>query len=101
MLVSGACGFGGVCLTTTATYTRNTAPRITLNTTIIPATFKLPYGFPFSACFEGISRRLDEPCEPGASAIDLQDGNVGQKVVACPSAACQANASLCAGMQCD
>ena len=85
-----------MCLTSPS-YSRNTAPRITLNTTIIPATFNLTYGLNYTACTRGVQPTLAKPCEPGASATDQQDGNDTSKVVACPSAGCKANASLCTG----
>jgi hypothetical protein len=99
MLATGACGLDGVCLTSPS-YTKNTAPQIVLNTTILPATFNLTYSSNYTACAQGVLRSLAAPCEPGASANDRQDGNITSKVVACPSAGCKAIASLCTGTVC-
>ena len=99
MPVTGACGLDGVCLTSPS-YTKNTARQIVLNTTILPATFNLTYGSSYTACAQGVLPSLAKPCEPGASANDQQDGNITSKVVACPSAGCKANASLCTGTLC-
>ncbi|KAL0029268.1 hypothetical protein WJX79_006326 [Trebouxia sp. C0005] len=95
---TGACGLDGVCLTSPS-YTKNTAPQLVLNTTILPATFNLTYGSSYTACARGVLPSLAVPCEPGASASDRQDGNITSKVVACPSAGCKANASLCTGQE--
>ena len=97
--VAGACGLNGVCLSSPS-FTKNTAPRIQLNTTIVPATFNLTFGTSYTACGRGVVPSLAKPCEPGASASDQQDGNITSKVVACPSAGCTANATLCTGMPC-
>ncbi len=99
MLATGACGLDGVCLTSPS-YTKNTAPQIVLNTTILPATFNLMYSSNYTACAQGVLPSLAAPCEPGASANDRQDGNITSKVVACPSAGCKAIASLCTGTVC-
>ncbi|KAL0047060.1 hypothetical protein WJX82_005420 [Trebouxia sp. C0006] len=95
---TGACGLDGVCLTSPS-YTKNTAPQIVLNTTILPATFNLTYSSNYTACAQGVLPSLAAPCEPGASANDRQDGNITSKVVACPSAGCKAIASLCTGQE--
>ena len=78
-------------------YTANTAPRITLNTSVLPPTYDLTYGTQYSACPRGVAPTLAKPCEPGASATDQQDGNITSKVVACPSAGCKQYAVLCTG----
>ncbi|KAL0039208.1 hypothetical protein WJX77_011442 [Trebouxia sp. C0004] len=95
---TGACGLDGVCLTSPS-FSKNTAPQIVLNTTILPATFNLMYGSNYTACAQGLLPSLAKPCEPGANANDRQDGNITSKVVACPSAGCKANASLCTGQE--
>lgn len=97
LLASGACGLSGVCLSSPS-YKRNIAPSIVLDTAIVPATCNLTYGSNFVACAAGVVPSLAKPCEPGATANDQQDGNITGKVVACPSAGCQTDASLCIGM---
>lgn len=96
MLTAGACGLGGVCLASPS-FTKNTAPTLQLNTTILPATFNLTFGSSYAACGRGVLPSLARPCEPGCNATDDQDGDIRSKVVACPSAACQTNATRCTG----
>ena len=88
---------GGVCLASPS-FTQNTAPRLQLNTSIVPATLNLNFGSTYAACGRGVVPSRAKPCEPSPSATDDQDGNITSKVVACPSAGCQSNAALCAGM---
>ena len=97
MLTAGACGVGSVCLASPS-FTRNTAPRLQLNTSILPATLNLTFGSSYAACLAGIVPSLAKPCEPRPAGSDDQDGNITAKVVACPSAGCQSNASLCSGL---
>ena len=96
---AGACGLDGVCLSSPS-FTKNTVPKIQRSATILPATVNLTFGTNYTACGRGVVPSLAKPCEPGASANDQQDGNITSKVVACPSAGCRANATLCTGMPC-
>ena len=97
MVIAGACGVGGVCLASPS-FTKNTAPRLQLNTSILPATLNLTFGSSYAACSRGVAPSLAKPCEPSLAATDEQDGSIAAKVVACPSTGCQNNATLCAGL---
>lgn len=94
---TGGCGIGGVCLSVPGRIGANTAPRLTLNTTILGPTYNLTYGTSYTACAAGARPTLAKPCEPGCSADDQQDGNLTSKVVACPSAGCRNSSLLCPG----
>lgn len=86
-----------MCLSVPGRIGANTAPRLTLNTSILPATYNLTYGTNYTACAAGIRPTLAKPCEPGCTADDQQDGNLTSKVVACPSSGCRNNSLLCSG----
>ena len=86
-----------MCLSVPGRIGANTAPRLTLNTSILPATYNLTYGTNYTACAAGIRPTLAKPCEPGCTADDQQNGNLTSKVIACPSSGCRNNSLLCSG----
>lgn len=94
---AGGCGVSGVCLSVPGRIGANTAPTITLKTNILLPTYNLTFGTTYAACAAGVQPTLAKLCEPGCSAGDTQNGNLTNKVVACPSAGCRNSSILCSG----
>lgn len=88
---TGGCSVGGVCLGGTrasAAARSNSAPRLALKPPgTTDATVFVPAGTEYRRCTaEDLSLR--RVCEAGVSAGDAEDGDLTQRVLACPPAAC-------------
>ena len=81
----GACSKFGICLPSTSS---NTAPNLTLDTSILGLTVQVNQSSTYAACSSGIKPSLAAPCEPGGSATDTQDGNLTASILACPPSRC-------------
>jgi len=78
----------GICLAV-ATSAANTAPTITLITTVAaPATTSIKLGYTYEACASGQQPSAGAECELGATAQDGQNGNLTASVLVCAPAAC-------------
>ena len=83
----GACSKFGVCLPSIS-LASNTAPNLTLDTSILGLTVQVNQSSTYAACSSGVKPSAAAPCEPGGSATDTQDGNLTVSILACPPSSC-------------
>ena len=96
-LPAGACSKYGVCLPSTSVAS-NTAPNLTLDTSVLGLTVQVNQSSTYAACSSGVKPSLAAPCEPGGSATDTQDGNLTANILACPPSSCLS--TYCTGEIC-
>ena len=93
----GACSRFGVCLPSTS-LASNTAPNLTLDTSILGLTIQVNQSSTYAACSSGVKPSAAAPCEPRGSAMDTQDGNLTASILACPPSSCLF--TYCTGEMC-
>ena len=94
---AGACSKFGVCLPSTS-LASNTAPNLTLDTSILGLTIQVNQSSTYAACSSGVKPSTAAPCELGGSATDAQDGNLTANILACPPSSCLS--TYCTGEIC-
>ena len=101
VFIVGSCSLYGVCLSSAASTSLNTAPSISLVTTAAaPVTTSIKLGQSYAACAKGQQPAVGAECELGATARDAQDGNLTPAVLVCAPASCTTATCLASKSAC-